>query len=153
MSGKPSSVLFICYGNIMRSAFAEACFRAEVAQRPQLKGVRYGSAGVRACEGEEAEPNAQRMAAQLGYSLEEHRAARVSREMVREYDRLYIMDELNERLLVRDFPEARKKVAYLSSLVPGAKKEIEDPYCRKDAELEACFRTIQQAVRRLAESL
>jgi protein-tyrosine-phosphatase len=147
------SILFICYGNIMRSAFAEYCFRAEVEARPVLGGIRFASAGVRAYPEEEAEQNARRMAVRFGLNLEGHRATRMSLELVRRYDRLYIMDELNEALLLGDFPEARAKTAYLSSLIPGAKKEIEDPYCRKDAELEACFRTIQAAVRRLAESL
>jgi len=153
MSEVRPSILFICYGNIMRSAFAETCFRAEVAVNPRLRDIRFASAGVRAYPEEAAETNARRMAVKFGLNLDRHRATRMSIELVRRYDRLYIMDELNEELLVGDFPEARPKLAYLSSLIPGAEKEIEDPYCRRDAELEACFRTIQMAVRSLAASL
>lgn len=144
------SILFVCYGNIMRSAFAEACFRHEVSQYLELKSIRFASAGVRAQPDERAEPNARAMAKQLGLSLESHRATRTSSELLSQYDRIYIMDQLNENLILGDSPEVRPKTAYLSSLLEGARKEIEDPYCQSAKQLEACFRTIQLAVRKLA---
>ena len=147
------AILFVCYGNIMRSAFAEACFRQELSRSPHLGEVRFASAGVRAQEGERAETHARAMAKQLGYSLERHRATRTSRTLIAEYDRIYIMDQLNEELLLQDVPESAVKTTYLASLIPGAKKEIEDPYCQSARQLEACFRTIQLAVRNLAEGL
>jgi protein-tyrosine-phosphatase len=148
-----SSILFVCYGNIMRSAFAEACFREELSRRPDLISTRFGSAGVRALEGDRAEPYARAMAKKLGYSLERHRATRTSRTLIADYDQIYIMDRLNEELLLQDVPEAAPKTAYLSTLIPAAKLEIEDPYCQSEKQLEACFRSIQLAVRNLAESL
>ena len=146
----PESILFVCYGNIMRSAFAEACFRHEISQYPQLKDIRFASAGVRAEPDERAEPHARAMAKQLGLSLDSHRATRTSSELLRHYDQIFIMDRLNEDLLLGDSPEARPRTTYLSSLIPGAKQEIEDPYCQSARQLEACFRTIQLAVRNLA---
>lgn len=146
----PQSILFVCYGNIMRSAFAEACFRREISQHPELKNTKFASAGVRAQPDERAEPHARAMAKQLGYSLEGHRATRTSSELLGQYDRIFIMDQLNEDLILRDSPEVQSKTAYLSSLIPGAKQEIEDPYCQSAKQLEACFRTIELAVRNLA---
>ena len=146
----PQSLLFVCYGNIMRSAFAEACFRHEVSQHPELRNTKFASAGVRAQPDERAEPHARAMAKQLGFSLEAHRATRTSSELLRHYGRIFIMDQLNEDLLFGDSPDVRHKTAYLSSLIPGVKKEIEDPYCQTSKQLEACFRTIQLAVRNLA---
>jgi protein-tyrosine-phosphatase len=148
-----SSILFVCYGNIMRSAFAEACFRDELSRRPELTGIQFASAGVRALEGDRAEPHARAMAKKLGYSLERHRATRTSRALIADYDRILIMDRLNEDLLMQDVPEAAAKTAYLASLIPGAKLEIEDPYCKSERQLEACFRSIQLAVRNLVDSL
>jgi protein-tyrosine-phosphatase len=147
------AILFVCYGNIMRSAFAEACFRQEVSRRPALQRIRFASAGVRAYPDDRAEPHARAMASRLGYTLESHRAQRTSRPLLAQFDRVYIMDQLNEDLILSDSPEVREKVAYLSSLVPGTPKEIEDPYCQTDKQLEACFRRIELAVRNLAEEL
>ncbi len=60
------SVLFVCYGNIMRSAFAEACFREEQRKNPKLVSIRAASAGVRAMEGEQAESHARDLAKRMG---------------------------------------------------------------------------------------
>ena len=147
------SILFVCYGNIMRSAFAEACFRQEISQHPTLARTRFASAGVRAQPGEPAEPHARKMAKQFGLSLDSHRATTTSTELLETYDRIYIMDQLNEELLLGDTPEAASKTAYLSTMIPGAPKAIEDPYCLSDKQLEACFRTIQLAVRNLVAQL
>jgi len=146
------SVLFVCYGNIMRSAFAEACLRDEVSRNPRLKNVRFASAGVRAQNGERAESHARAMAKKLGLSLDRHRATRTSRELLSSFDRIYIMDQLNEELLLGDTREVSSKVEYLSTLAPEGPKEIEDPYCQGEKHLEACFRRIQLAVRNLAEA-
>jgi protein-tyrosine-phosphatase len=115
--------------------------------------VKFASAGVRAYPDERAEPHAREMAKRFGLSLEQHRATRTSSELLRGYDRVYIMDQLNEELLLGDTPEAASKTFYLSSLLEGGPKEIEDPYLQSDRQLEACFRRIQQAVRNLADSL
>lgn len=137
----------------MRSAFAEACFRHEIAKHPALASTRFASAGVRAQPGERAEPNARKMAKQFGLSLDAHRATPTSAELLENYDRIYIMDQLNEELIFGDSPEASSKTAYLSGLIPDARKAIEDPYCQSSKQLEACFRTIQLAVRNLVAQL
>lgn len=137
----------------MRSAFAEAYLRHLQAAGIAPSNVLVGSAGVRAYPLDRAEASARRVAQRLGISLEAHRATRTSRELIAEFDRVYIMDQLNEELLFQDVPEAASKTEYLSVWLPGAPKEIEDPYQKHDRALEECFRTIQQAVERLAASL
>ncbi len=93
------------------------------------------------------------MAKQFGLSLESHRATPTSFNLLQNYDRIYIMDQLNEELLFGDTPAAASKTAYLSTLIPGSPKAIEDPYCQSAKQLEACFRTIQLAVRKLVTEL
>ena len=153
MTLRTPSILFVCYGNIMRSAFAEACFRHEISQHTTLANTRFASAGVRAQPGERAEPHARSMSKQFGLSLEHHRATPTSTTLLQNYDRIYIMDQLNEELLLGDTPAAASKTAYLSTLIPGSAKAIEDPYCQTSKQLEACFRTIQLAVRNLVSQL
>ncbi len=137
----------------MRSAFAEAYLRHLQASGAVSADIVVGSAGVRAYPLERAEPSARRVAGRLGISLDAHRATRTSRELIAAFQRVYIMDQLNEELLLQDVPEAASKTEYLSVWLPGAPKEIEDPYQKHDRALEECFRTIQQAVERLAASL
>lgn len=137
------SILFVCYGNIMRSAFAEACLIHELSQSGQ-SGIRVASAGVRAASNERAEPNARRMAQRFGFSLDHHRATRTSKPLLDQFEEIYYMDTLNEQLLFNEFPEIRPKARLLNH--PHL---IEDPYQQPDQDLEACFRAIQHSVRRL----
>jgi protein-tyrosine phosphatase len=127
----------------MRSAFAEAVFRQHA------PGRACASAGVMALDGNRAMPDARAMARQLGYSLESHRAQRVTQELIRTATEIYIMDSLNEEILLRNHPEARGITRYLGELLPGGPREIEDPYLAGEKTLERCFRRIEEAVRRL----
>lgn len=151
----PHRILFVCYGNIMRSAFAEAVFQSEI-RRLSLEDVAScSSAGVRAAPGEAAEPNAARIAQKLGYSLKHHSATRTNRHNVADHTAIYLMDKINYDLLTREFPEAKSKVAYLSQLdpQPGGPFEIADPYLEADQTLELCFRRIERSVKALAQNI
>lgn len=150
---KPYRVLFVCYGNIMRSAFAEAVMRAEI-ERLGLEGsLECWSAGVRAATGESAEPNAARVARQLGYSMAGHSATRTGAHNVAESDAIYVMDGINYDLLTREQAGAKAKTAYLSTLDPetGGTLEIGDPYLEGDRTIEQCFRRIERCVKALVE--
>lgn len=138
------SILFVCYGNIMRSAFAEACLLHELSQSASPANIRVASAGVRAASNEHAEPNARRMAQRFGLSLDHHRATRTTKPLIDQFDEIYYMDALNEDLLFGEFPEIRPKARLLNH-----PHHIEDPYLKPDQDLEACFRSIQHSIRRL----
>lgn len=147
------SVLFVCYGNIMRSAFAEAYLRHLQAQGAAPAHITVASAGVRAYPLERAEPAARRVAQSLGISLERHRATPTSAELLAEYERVYFMDRLNQEILAEDFPDLGAKADFLSVWLEEGPCEIDDPYRRPDAEIAACFRRIQAAIDRLVDSL
>jgi protein-tyrosine phosphatase len=137
----------LCYGNIMRSAFAEACFRQAAPD------IACASAGVAAFDDNRAEPHARAMAQRFGVSLESHRAQRLRAHHVGVATHIYFMDSLNEELLLRHFPQAAAKSHYLGSLLAQGPREIEDPYLQGDKNLEHCFFRIQMAVAELLAQL
>lgn len=151
----PHRILFVCYGNIMRSAFAEAVFQSEIRRLALEDHAACSSAGVRAAPGEAAEPNAARIAQTLGYSLKHHTATRTDRHNVSEHTAIYVMDKINYDLLTRELPGAKSKVSYLSQLdpLPGGPFEIADPYLEADQTLELCFRRIERSVKALAQQI
>ncbi len=147
------SVLFVCYGNIMRSAFAEAYLRHLQASGEAPSRLQVASAGVRAYPLERAEPAARRVAQSLGISLDHHRATPTSADLLAAFDRVYFMDRLNQEILAEDFPHLASKADFLSVWLEEGPLEIDDPYRRSDAEIAACFRRIQTAIHRLVDSL
>jgi protein-tyrosine-phosphatase len=84
------SILFICFGNIMRSPMAEAIFRQCTAGTHIL--VSAVSAGLHAIPGGAAHPRAVAASSEIGLSLVEHRAQLLSPEMVSEADVIFVMD-------------------------------------------------------------
>ncbi|MGH7459167.1 MAG: low molecular weight protein arginine phosphatase [Longimicrobiaceae bacterium] len=74
------NLLFVCTGNTCRSPLAEQIARREV-ERRGWANVEVGSAGAAAAEGTPASPEAARIAARNGLSLESHRSRPLTPEL------------------------------------------------------------------------
>jgi protein-tyrosine-phosphatase len=148
-------VLFVCHGNIMRSAMAAALFREEL-RRSAIVDVTIHSAGLAATAGLSADSRARLIADGFGISLESHRATPVSRELVAGADIVLVMDWRNEAEMLARFPELSHKILMLGALAPNSFDDwpsIRDPFTRSDAEAELCFHRIQAAVVALASQV
>lgn len=147
------SVLFVCYGNIIRSALAAALTRHHC----QSSGIALGrveSAGLAARPGREADSRAVAAGRSLGVDLGEHRAQPVTRSLVDDASVIYVMDRLNEAKLLAQFPDAAPKTRRLGSLAPTDDGDvIEDPYVLDAAAVAAVAARIDQATRALVHEL
>src|SRR5581483_5936441 len=88
------SLVFVCFGNIMRSPMAEVMLKRVFAERA-LTGFTIRSAGLHACPGREAHPLAATAAAEMGYSLAAHHASLFDAQLVQEADAILAMDLQN----------------------------------------------------------
>ena len=149
-SGPVRSVLLVCHGNIMRSAYAEARLRSLV----DPAAVNVLSAGVAAKDGTPAAPDAIRVASARGVDLENHGARRLTRELVNRADAILVMDFANEARLLAEFPDAAPRVALLGTFgnEPGADDEIADPYNQPLAVVEQCFSSIDRPLSAVVEA-
>lgn len=121
-------VLFVCYGNIIRSALAEALFRRHAVSLGINKPDAC-SAGLSARPGREADARAVAAGKALGVDLTAHRAQRVTDSLVDGASIIFVMDRLNEAQLLARFPRARRKVRRLGSLaIERSSDIIPDPY-------------------------
>ena len=148
------SFLFVCFGNIMRSALAEFLMRQELGKTGLEQQVRIASAGLHATTGKEAHPWAQQAAAELGISLAEHRAKPVTREMVEQADCVLAMDFQNKAELLTLYPEAQEKIFMLSAYASGAwqYREIPDPYLGDLEATRFCGQQLRTCVQNLVAS-
>ncbi|MCL6481448.1 MAG: low molecular weight phosphotyrosine protein phosphatase [Firmicutes bacterium] len=147
------SLVFVCHGNIIRSPFAAALLRKQLAHR--RAEIRVASAGLRARPAREADPRARALAPQFGICLDDHRATPLTPAMVEENDLLLVMDYHNEAELLTRFPNARGKVWLLREYVEPAPKdaEIPDPYLGDEADLRRVCQDLQRCVEELARRL
>jgi len=147
------SFVFVCFGNIMRSAMAEFLMRKAINENApeEIEKVRIVSAGLHANPGREAHPWMQEAAAELGISLASHRAKLLTREMVDAANAIFAMDFQNKAELLTLYPDAAHKIYMLSSYAEGRWKnrEIPDPYLGDPEVTRHCAKELQTCIRNL----
>ncbi len=149
------SVLFVCHGNIMRSAAAAGFLRDEL-RAAGVANVRIGSAGTHAHDGRPADARAVEAARELGLSLHEHAATRITRKLIADYDVIFAMDDLNYVNILATFPESRRKLRLFGGMnASGSYRahEIPDPYMTSANEVSATIGTIKGYAAMLARAL
>jgi protein-tyrosine-phosphatase len=150
------SFLFVCFGNIMRSAMAEFLMRQALSEAAAMlpDQVRIMSAGVHAIPGREAHEWAQQASSELGISLSQHRAKPVSRELIDASDCVLAMDFQNKAELLALYPDAGNKIYMLSAYAEcdWRDREIPDPYLRDLETTRYCARQLQICIRNLIAS-
>lgn len=143
------TVLFICYGNINRSAAAEVIMASLL---PTGCGKRVLSAGFHREEERPADHRMQAIAAENGLDLSRSRSTCISDRLLENSDIIFVMEKKHHDDLLSDHPSMAEKIFLLG---PGCREagrgptEIPDPYNRSEGAYRACFTQIHQAVKRL----
>jgi protein arginine phosphatase len=142
--------LFVCFGNIMRSAMAEFLMRKMVSETApeRASGLCILSAGLHTPAGREAHPWAQEAGSDLGISLADHRSKPLTREMVEQADCIFAMDFQNKAELLTLYPEAESKIYMVSAYAkgPGRYREIPDPYTSDLEGTRVCGRHLRTCI-------
>lgn len=99
----PYRLLFVCTGNICRSAFAEV-----VARGRGVAGVEFSSAGVRAVVGEGMDPPMAGLVGRRG-DASGHRARQLTREMMEEANLVIAMAADHRRFILDEWPALGRK--------------------------------------------
>jgi len=144
------TIVFVCFGNIIRSAFAAELLRSRSLGRTD---VRIRSAGLYATVDDPAHPTAVQCARKFGVDLSMHRTHCLDRNDVEEADLLLAMEINHVVEIHRLFPQYRDKVYLFGCLTDDNPLDVADPvYAPKDV-FEACFERIDRGVRRIVDIL
>ena len=147
-SAPVASVLFVCKGNIMRSAMSEEILKRLVTEKGCQSMVRTRSAGLHALPGTPAHPWASSACASAQISLAAHHSKKVSSQMVDDADAIFAMDFQNKAELLVRYPKAKGRVFMLSAYATGPQRgrEILDPYDVDEACAIACFKLLHECI-------
>ena len=144
--------LFLCSGNIIRSPMAAHLFKQQIEDRFE---IRVESAGLLAVEGRPADPMAAIVAREFGISLDDHCSRPLTAVMADKSDVIFVMDHLNEAVLMDRFPQAVHKMFLLgectNSPAAGRSLVIADPYGCGLPDIRKCYREIRDCVETLSK--
>jgi protein-tyrosine-phosphatase len=148
------SVVMICHGNILRSAFADALLQRAV-RDGRAPGLSVCSAGLHAIPGRSADPRGVTVAREYGLDLSAHYASALNAEVVGKTDLLLVMDYQNAADAVWRFPDAKDKVVLLGRFDPAWESDpvIPDPYAGDVHEVRAVYGRVAAAVEGLVAAL
>ena len=138
----PSSVLFVCLGNICRSPMADAIARHRY---PHLT---VDSAGTGAYHvGEPADPRTLAVLRRHGIPYQ-GRARQVRRADFEDFELILAMDRSNQRDLLRIAPASRAHQVRLVLEPLGEGREVGDPYYGGPGGFDRAFEELDEAIGR-----
>jgi protein-tyrosine-phosphatase len=141
-----NSVLFVCYGNICRSPFAEQYLIKQMGN-----SYRMGSSGFHQVDNRQSPRAAITAARKLNIDLSGHRSNTISDYDVDQADLIFVFDEKNLLAFSEHFPASRSRVHLLGYLLDSGPLEIIDPFGGSDAEFECVYSVIQTAINNLTK--
>lgn len=145
-------ILFVCHGNIMRSALAE------VALKRALGDSRFqvDSAGTAAIVGNPADPRTLSYAAAARLDLSGHRARALDLELALASDVIFALDRRIEAEIASLDPALRGRTLLLGGITPGggySGTDIDDPYSFTTDRASRSFDQVMETVDIVAERL
>jgi protein-tyrosine-phosphatase/predicted ATP-grasp superfamily ATP-dependent carboligase len=147
------NILFICYGNINRSAVAAELLKSYLPSQPDLS---VHSSGFHQHVERPTDPIMSEIALAHGLDMALHRSSSISEQMLRTSDIIFVMEKTHRDRLLELAPACAGRIFLLgaephSRAAGGA--EIHDPYNRSREQYAQCFERIRLAVRALADDL
>ncbi len=141
---KNPHVLFVCYGNIARSPFAER-FARKIFSEAEISGFSFSSRGYYPESGRASMLLTNITAGEFGVSLDDHRSKIVSRGDIERAGVVFCMDHANYRALVTQFPKVKNKLFFLSVFFSsGPSNDIFDPWMKSYEDIQRSFVRIQK---------
>lgn len=135
-----NNILIVCVGNICRSPTAECLFKKHLAGQ----GYNIQSAGLKALEGKNIDPMAQRILAENSVNCDHHSARQLTTEYLHNADIVLVMEKAHIEPVLALVPEARGKVFLLGKWQHD--REIPDPHKQSQAMFEHTYTLIDEAV-------
>lgn len=137
------TILFLCYGNINRSALADVMVRAYA----QDVGIQVRSAGFHPEKGRPADPVMVDLAAGFGLDLRGTRSNTVTSDVLSDSDIIFVMEKSHYDRVVAMEPAVAGRTFLLGAHPRGSgSAEIADPFGQSGQAYRECYERTAEAI-------
>lgn len=133
--------VFICMGNICRSAYAE--------HKALMEGIPAISAGIDTTSGKPADASAIRVAKLRGIDMRTHKTQTVNELNIGESDLILVMEPHQMNFMIKNCKIRTDQILLLGTLSKPVRPAIQDPFMRSDDYHNQCYKIIDSAVKSL----
>lgn len=140
-------VIFICTGNICRSAMADGYLKYRLNELERVNEIKVSSAGTQATQNEESPIYAKKAIAKYGANIEKHTATTLENSNIEEAQYVLVMTEKHKQDVISKYPNLMGKVKLLGEYAKDKKyKEIDDPWGYSFEVYENCAKEIVDSI-------
>lgn len=150
---KANNILFLCYGNINRSALAQAIAEQSI---NEPTNITFTSAGFHQHENRPADPNMIKVSDTHTINLKDSRSTVLTETIINQNDLILAMEIQHLDRLANEYPNIKKKCFLLGSLQSinsSSNVEISDPYNQDFTIYLQVFKRINDAINTLTSHL
>ncbi len=147
-------IMFICTGNICRSAMAEGYLRKRAIEE-KLK-IEVFSSGIYGEEGAGASYLAKEAMSEYGVNLNEHKATVTAKSNIEEMDLILCATASHKRIIKQTYPELAEKTFTIKEYAYGENcqdKDISDPWGYDITIYRKCATELTDAIEEIIKKI
>lgn len=146
-------IMFICTGNICRSAMAHAML--EKIAKEQNKNVQAYSCGIYAENGDIPTNEAIETMNEYGINLRNHRATNIRSSNIKDMDVILCATTSHKNSVINMYPELKEKVFTIKEYAgyPQNDLDIKDPWGYGIEVYKSCAKEIKECLNKIIEKL
>ena len=141
-------ILFICTGNVCRSAMAEAMSK-KMLKDFGLKGIKVWSRGLAGSRMIQVPEEVLKLMDQEQSNLDTHISAPLTAKDLSKADLVLVMESYHQERIIADFPEVAGKVFLFKQFAGAGDGDIEDPIGMEEKDYRACKEEIKNYLQKV----